>query len=280
MGAVPQHERLGDGAEELAAGEVHRHQLHRTQARVAVLGRAGREALLVVVRAAERLGHPYSCDALLELGVDGGDGLAGADVRQPGPRLEPHGEGAEDREDGERRQREAGVEGEHDDDDTDARDDAGERDQQALLEQVGQRLDVGRHAGHDPPAHLAIVVVEREPLQVRERSRSQRVQHPLRRPRRRQQLDDRVAPAEQLHTEVQHAHRGEHGPTACADAGIEAMADDHRPDERCPGVDEHQRADGGERPPEAARQPAQAGARVLRRGLGEIDVRVTPQRRQ
>ena len=47
--AVPQRDRLGDGAQQLAAGEVDRHQLHRLQPSVAVALRAGREPRSVVV---------------------------------------------------------------------------------------------------------------------------------------------------------------------------------------------------------------------------------------
>ena len=53
VGAIPEDDRLGDRAEQLAAGEVDRHELHRAQASVAVPLRAGGEPNGVVVFAAE-----------------------------------------------------------------------------------------------------------------------------------------------------------------------------------------------------------------------------------
>ena len=54
-----------------------------------------------------------------------------------------------------------------------------ERGDQAGLQERGQRVDVGGHPGHDPAGHLALVVVEPEPLQVRVAAHPQQVQQPL-----------------------------------------------------------------------------------------------------
>ena len=43
----------------------------------------------------------------------------------------------------------------------------------------GQRIDVGRHPGHDPAGQLALVVVQPEPLQLREHLDPQRVEQPF-----------------------------------------------------------------------------------------------------
>ena len=280
VGAVPEHEDLGDGRQQLAAGEVERHQLHRAQASVAVLRRAGGEPRPVVVVAAERLRDPHAGEALLHLGVDDRDGVASPGVGAPRHALEPHREDGEDRQHGERDEGQAHVEDEQHDHDPGAAGDARERQQQALLEQVGERLDVRRHAGHDPPAHLAVVVVEREPLQVGERARPQRVEHPLGRVRRVQQLDDLVAPADELHEQVHDARGRHHRSAVDGHAGVDAVADEQRADERRAGVDEDEDGDERHRPAEAAHEPAQRRVAVVRRRLGEVDVGVAAQRRQ
>jgi len=51
--AVPQHDRLGEGAEQLATGKKDRHQLHRLQSDVAVLLRSMSEAHGIVVVTSE-----------------------------------------------------------------------------------------------------------------------------------------------------------------------------------------------------------------------------------
>ena len=58
--------------------------------------------------------------------------------------------------------------------------DVDERGDEAGLQQLRERVDVGGHAGHDPARHLAVVVVEREPLQVGEDPDAQREEQPFR----------------------------------------------------------------------------------------------------
>ena len=63
--------------------------------------------------------------------------------------------------------------------DADEGHEAHERLDEPGLQQVGERVDVGGHAGHDPTRHLAVVVVEREPLEMREDPDAQRVEQSL-----------------------------------------------------------------------------------------------------
>ena len=49
---------------------------------------------------------------------------------------------------------------------------------EAVLEELLERLDVARHAGHDHARLLVGVVVEREALQVREHAHAQLEHHP------------------------------------------------------------------------------------------------------
>ena len=69
-------------------------------------------------------------------------------------------------------------EDEHDEH-ADEAEDADERVDEPGLQQLRERVDVGGHAGHDPARQLAVVVVEREPLQVGEDPDAQREQQPL-----------------------------------------------------------------------------------------------------
>ena len=126
------------------------------------------------------LRDPHARQALLEVGVDGRRSRRGP-VRTP--RLErrryhhvaseqrgQHGGGDE----GQRRRQED-EEHEH----ADAGEDADDGVDEAGLEELRQRLDVGGHAGHDPAAQLAVVVVERQPLEVGEDPDPQRVEQAL-----------------------------------------------------------------------------------------------------
>ena len=66
------------------------------------------------------------------------------------------------------------------DSDTDERHEVDERVDEAVLEELRQRVDVGRHAGHDPARHLVLVVVDAEPLELGEHLDAERVQQSLR----------------------------------------------------------------------------------------------------
>ena len=61
----------------------------------------------------------------------------------------------------------------------DEAEDADDRVDQAGLQQLRQRFDVGGHAGHDPAGHLAVVVVDRHALEVGEDPDPQGVEEAL-----------------------------------------------------------------------------------------------------
>ena len=124
-----------------------------------------------------RLAHPG--EALLEVGVDGGDGLPGVRVRRA-ERRRNHTVAITS---GGTSTSTPSVSGQLDEDEhhehADEADDVDEGGDQAGLEQLRERVDVGGHAGHDPARHLAVVVVERQPLQVGEDPDAQREQQPF-----------------------------------------------------------------------------------------------------
>ena len=241
MRRAPYHSviALAIGAQQLAAGEVDRHQLHRLQPGIAIARRAGREPRGVVVFAAERLGDANTRQALLQLGVDRRYRIARPKVRAARAALEPDGDQHLEGQHDERGERQANVEHQQDPDHTHAADDTGEGEQQALLQQLGERLDVGGHAGHDPPAHLPVVVVERQPLEMPERSRPQRVHDALGSVRRVHELDDLVAPTQQLHRQKRDAHRHEHAAAVTFHTTVETVTDQQRANQGGGGIDQH-----------------------------------------
>ena len=174
--ADTQHDDARDVGEEVDEREVDRDESLRVDAGIAVSGGHGLEILLVALLAHERLRHAHARQSLLQVGVDGRDVLACRFVRTRRLMTEPQ------RGDDQGRQHHAGYDGEarvdeHERDaDTDERDEVDERVHQAVLEQLRQRVDVGRHAGHDPTRHLVLVVVDAESLQVREHLDAQGVQ--------------------------------------------------------------------------------------------------------
>ena len=135
----------------------------------------------------------------MQVGVDGRDAFtrdARRRLRRRGP--EP------DRRDDQRRQdrrgdraRAAGSMNVERDADADERHEVDERVDESVLEQLRQRVDVGRHAGHDPARHLVLVVVDAEPLEVGEHLDPQRVQHALRRAAHDPRLGPHQPPVEQ-----------------------------------------------------------------------------------
>ena len=114
----------------------------------------------VAVLADERLRHAHAGEPLLEVGVDARCGRGPG--RRPCRWLRNHsvaitsgGTTSSDRAPARRSQ--------HEQDDATPTNvtSADERVDAAGLERAGrQRVDVGGHAGHDPPGHLAVVVVE------------------------------------------------------------------------------------------------------------------------
>ena len=128
-----------------------------------------------------RLRHADAGDALLELGVDGGDASPRACAYARGrPASEPD---RRDASSGGTSTSTPSVSGQlmrlQHDQHADEAHDVHERGDEPGLQQLRERVDVGGHAGHDPARHLAVVVVEREPLQVGEDPDAQREQQPL-----------------------------------------------------------------------------------------------------
>jgi hypothetical protein len=148
------------------------------------------------------------------------------------------------------------------------------------LQKLGECLDVGGHARHDPPAHLLVVVVERQPLQVSERARPQRVHDPLGGVRCVHQLDDLVSPTEQLDREEHNAHHHQDAAAMAFDTAVEAVTDQQRTDQCRAGIDQHQQTDEEQRQSESTRHSSQRRRTINTCRVVEIHLRIATQRWQ
>ena len=211
----------------------------------------------------------------MEIRVDRGDAITrdpvGARRRRPEP----------DRRDDERRQDRRGDEAQlrvHDperDADAEERDEVHEGVDEAVLEELRQRVDVGRHAGHDPARHLLLVVVDAEPLQVREHLDAQPVQHPLEtRPITR--LGPHQPPVDQRDDE-EHDRRGPDRARhvrIVRDAAVDAVANEQRTGQRAERV-ERDEQHAGQQPAAVPADEAQELEVGRRTALGgDVDVRI------
>ena len=164
----PEHDAHRDVGEEVDEREVDRNEPLRMHSGVTVTRSDLGEVLLVLVFADERLRDANAGEPFLQIRVDGRDAFAGLLVGLRRRVAEPNGRDDERRQDGRRHERELRVHERQQDADADKRDDVDHRVDEAVLQQLRQRVDVGGHAGHDAARHLVLVVVDTEPLEVRE----------------------------------------------------------------------------------------------------------------
>jgi hypothetical protein len=135
--------------------------------------------------------------------------------------------------------------------------DADQRRHQARLEELGQRLDVIRHAGHDPAGHFAVVVVEPEALEVGEDAHPQREQHTLGGAPGREHLGDHDGPIGDDHRQRDPGDQPQRVLRVREHAAVDPVAHEHRPSERRKAVERHQGERDRELRPPAAEEPAE-----------------------
>ena len=264
--ADPEHDRVGDDREQLHEREVHRDEPLSGEPCVEVVAARGPERPDVAVLARVRLSDADTGDALLELGVHGGDALASARVRASGSRSEPSCGHDQRRHDRKYRQHERPAHDRECDEHAEEAHHAHQRVDQAGFEQLGESVDVGRHAGHDAAGHLAVVVVEREPLELGEDPDAQRVEEAFGRAARVQRVHPRVEPVGERDGEERSRGDPERG-LGVARHASEALTHQEGPGEREQRVEHHEREADGERAPVGHEEPAQAEA-VVGGGLG------------
>ena len=160
-----------------------------------------------------------------------------------------------------------GVEDQQRDADPDEGDQRDQRGQHAVLDQRLELVDVGGHPGHDPAGHLALVVVERQPLQLGPDPDPQRQHDALGGPAGHERLADLVDHVGQGHHQVD-ARRGEQRPLrAGRHAAVDARLDQDRAGQRGQRVEDDQDAGraaaaGGTRSAAGRRLNARVAARL------------------
>jgi len=137
---------------------------------------------------------------------------------------------------------------------------ADEQGHDAGLQERRQRVDVGRHPGHDPAGRLALVVVEAEPLQLGERLHAQQVEQPLPGPAGDPQPVVADHPLPEDDGEADAAEGEQRAVRAGGDALVDAGADDGRHQQLGDRLQADQDQAGEERGADRAQQPAQREA--------------------
>ena len=214
------------------------------------------------------LRHPHAGHVLLQVGVDDADLLAGVGVGARGQPPEHDRGGDQQREHGQRHQRQLDVGGEQRHGDPDDGEQADDGLGQTGLQERRQRVDVGGHAGHDPAGQLALVVVEPQPLQVGVAAHAQEVEHALARPRRghRLQRHDQPARRHDGHAEQRGDHEDAGHPRG--DAAVDGVPGDVGEGQRAQRIEGDEHHGHGDQPAHRVEQPGQPEAGI---GCGRVD---------
>ena len=158
--------------------------------------------------------------------------------------------------------------------------DAHERDQrdqgleQAVLDQGLELVDVGGHPGHDPAGHLALVVVEREPLQLGPDPDAQAGHDPLAGAAGHEGLGDLVEEVDQRDQQErrggppQHLGRRRPRPRCRCRCSPARGRGARRPRRARPAAARGRTASGTPRPAAASRTPGRAGSPSRGRARG------------
>ena len=182
--ADAEHDRGRDRREDVDGREVEPVQDHRLVVRLAVALVDAAEGRLARRLAREGLHDAHARDVLGERRRDEAEPLANAAVRMVRARPEPRGREPHQREDDQRREREPPVEEEEHDyrsrEDERVLDEA----RDAVGDELVERLDVVRDPAHRRAGAVALVVAEREALQVVEQPDPQVGERRARRPSR------------------------------------------------------------------------------------------------
>ena len=182
--ADAEDDRGRDRREDVDGREVDPVEDHRLVVRLAVALVHAAERRLARRLARERLDDAHARDVLGERRRDEAEPLAHAPVRVVRARAEPGGRERHEREDDERREREAPVEQEEHDDGPDEDERVLDEARDAVGDELVERLDVVRDPADDRAGAVALVVAEREALEVAEELDAQVGERPLADPAR------------------------------------------------------------------------------------------------
>ena len=199
--AVAEHDRGRRRREEVDEWEVEAVQDDGLVVRLAVVLVDRAELLRVLLLAREGLEDAHARDVLLERGGHRAEPLAHAAVGARRAAAEDRSREAHEREDEQRREREPPVEQEEDDDRPEEHQRVLDEALDAVRDELVERFDVVREARDDVPGAAALVVAEREPLQVAEEPFAQVGQDPLADPPGQVRLGHARAPVEEADRE-------------------------------------------------------------------------------
>ena len=261
-GPVGHDQRGGHLAEELDGREVRRGEAVALEAGVEMLAGQGPELLEVAAFPGEGGHDPGAREALLQAGHDEGDLVADAEVGPVGGAAEPDGEPEERRDDRQGDERQPPVEHEQHDGHAGGGEAAGHEVDDALLEQLGEGLDVARHPGEDPPTQLPLVEVEAEPAEVGEDLDPQRVEEPLRQAAGPPGAGPQRPPVDEDDGGEDEGGGGEPGGGVTGHAPGDAGPHQGRAGQAGQGVDGHQGDADGQPRPERPHELAEGEARV------------------
>jgi hypothetical protein len=164
--ADPDDQRRGQRADQFDRRVEHRVVEDRLDVRIAIRAVDAVEFLEITRLAPEQLHRCHAGDALLQVRVDSGDPGAHRPVRLAHVRAEPLRDQPDERQHGERDDREAPIDPDHHCHDPDQREQIAEDGDDASREQVVQDVDVCRDARHQAADGIPVVEAQVEPLQV------------------------------------------------------------------------------------------------------------------
>ncbi len=214
-----------------------------------------------------------SRQALLEVGVHDGDAVAG-ELVGPGRLAAEHDRGEGQRDDhAHGDQGKPRVEHEKGDTDTDEGAHAHEGREEAVLYERLELVDVGGHPGHDPARHLPLVVVERQPLEVRPDPDAQRHHDALGGAPGHERRSDLIDQVSERDDEIDRRRDQDHRLRAGGDTVVDALFHEDGPGQGRQGVESHEQQPEPEWSAVLAEQRPEAEvAHTARLGL-EVDTR-------
>ena len=229
VAADQQDERLASDTDDLGAGSVEGADAGRVVVRGAVVADDVAVVADVVTGPVVRGDDAHAREALLQMGQHLRDAVAHlveAPVgRSPEPERE-HGHGGHDREHRDGGQRDVQRE-QHDGDENDG-EGLHHHLHHAVLEQLCQRVDVARHAGHQAARLLSREELERQPLEVGEDADAEREEQTFAHPPGPRGARVRRDPADQHRREVEDGDGRENCGVAPADSLVDADLGEQR----------------------------------------------------
>ncbi len=170
-------------------------------------------------------------------------------------------------------------EAEHDEH-ADEAEDVDERGDEAGLQQLRERVDVGGHAGHDSARHLAVVVVERESLQVGEDPDAQREQQSFGGATGVPRVDPGHEPVDERRGEEQRRRRPQRALGVLLHALVETLLHEERSGQGEQRVDDDEAEADEQRATVRSEEVAQPEVLAGRAFGGHVDVGVVVGRRE